>query len=81
MVSGQLAALAAGGEGAHIKQVIARTHASFARMAELGASMKAVVDHSTYLDFLTSFVAVVKSLTPGSSLVVPGGWKGGALIY
>ena len=43
--------------------------------------MKAVTDHQTYLDFLTSFVAMVKTLTPGNSLVIPAGWKGGNIVY
>ena len=43
--------------------------------------MKNVTDHQTYLDFLTSFVAMVKTLTPGNSLVIPAGWKGGNIVY
>ena len=81
VLTAQLAALSVGGQGATVKPTLARTHASFARMTELGGAMKAVVDNQTFLEFLTSFVTVIKALTPGSSMVVPGGWNGAVVIY
>ena len=81
IVSSQLATLNKSSAGAAIKQSVARVHSTFSRCVEMCGSVKTVHDHTTFYELLTNFVAQVKALTPGSSVLMPGGFKGGNLVY
>ena len=47
----------------------------------MGRIVSQVKDQAGFFELLTTFVAQIKSLTPGACLVLPGGFKGGLLLY
>ena len=62
-----------------LKQPLGRLHAALERAAELTRTFSGVSDHAGFFELLTTFVAQVKTLTPGASLIVPGGYQQGSL--
>ena len=81
IVAAQLGALCKGGGATPIKQPLAKVQTTFGRAVEMCASFKTVQDNTTFYELLTTFVAQVKAITPGCSLVIPGGYKGGFVVY
>ena len=53
----------------------------FERAIELSRVFSGVKDHAGFFELLTTLVSQVKALTPGSSIVIPGGFRGGLLLY
>jgi hypothetical protein len=64
-----------------LKQVVGQVHACFERAVGLMAIFAQVKDHASFFELLTTLVSQIKSLTPGASVVIPGGFKGGLLLY
>ena len=81
MVQAQLRALFESEAAAAMKQPIGRIHASFSQLSELCRMLDSIKDHTGMFEMLTTLVAQVKGLTPGASMVVPGGFKGGYILY
>ena len=81
MVQAQLRALFESEAAAAMKQPIGRIHASFSQLSELCRMLDSIKDNTGMFEMLTTFVAQVKGLTPGSSMVVPGGYKNGYVLY
>ena len=67
--------------GVQLKPVIGRVHSAFERAIELTKAFSNVKDTAGFFEMLTNVVSQVKALTPGSSFVFPGGFKGGLLMY
>ena len=81
LVMASLKALFESEAGQALKPVIGRVYQAFERAIELTKVFSAVKDHAGFFELLTTMVSQVKALTPGSSIVVPGGFKGGLLLY
>ena len=64
-----------------LKPVIGRVHAAFARSMEACRTLPQVTDQQSFYEMLSSFVAKVRGMQPGSVLIVPGGWKNGLVCY
>ena len=90
IMTGQLAALFAGGAATQMKQVVQRTHMSFAKMMEMigpgGATLKDVTTptkegKNPWFEYLNTFVLAIKALMPSMHLITPMGSKGGNMIF
>ena len=64
-----------------LKPVVGRVHAAFSRSMDTCRAIPQVSDQASFFEVLSSFVAKVRAMQPGSVLVVPGGWKGGLVCY
>ena len=67
--------------GASLKQCIGQVHAAFQRATEITSVFSSVKDHAGFFELITTLVSQVKALTPGTSLVIPGGFKGGLVMF
>ena len=64
-----------------LKPVVGRVHAAFSRSMDTCRAIPQVSDQASFFEVLSSFVAKVRAMQPGSVLVVPGGWKNGLVCY
>ena len=64
-----------------LNQPVGRVHKAFEDAVEMSRLFSQIKDHAGFFELLTTVVSRVKALTPGSSLVIPGGFKGGLLLY
>ena len=64
-----------------LKPVIGRVHAAFSRSMEACRALPQVTDQQSFYEMLSSFVAKVRAMQPGSVLIVPGGWKNGLVCF
>ena len=60
-----------------LKQSVGRLYSTLERAAEITKTFSAISDHAGFFELLTTFVAQVKTLSPGTSLIVPGGFQEG----
>ncbi len=81
LVAAQLGTLNSSAAGGPMKNAVARVHAAFVRAIEVSRYMVKVSDNAGFFEVLTTFVASVKGLSPGQTMVVPAGFKGGVLTY
>ena len=81
LVTTQLRMLSSGNCGGVAKPAIARVLASFSRCLDTCKIMAQVTDYPTFYELLTNFMAQIKGLNPGSSMVIPAGWRGGVVLY
>lgn len=62
-----------------LKQTLGRIYSALERAAGMTKTFSAISDMSGFFELLTTFVAQVKTLTPGASIIVPGGFQEGSL--
>jgi hypothetical protein len=81
LVTSQLAMLQENTSSLALRNAAGRTHAAFKRCLELCRLLPNVKDSESIYSLLSSFVARIKALEPGSVVVIPGGWKGGLVFF
>ena len=81
LVSASLRALFESEAAVSLKPCVGRVYSAFERAIELSRVFSGVKDHAGFFELLTTPVSQVKALTPGSSIVIPGGFRGGLLLY
>ena len=64
-----------------LKTIVGRVHAAFSRSLDTVRAIPQVHNQETFYEVLSSFVAKVRAMQPGSVIVVPGGWKQGLVCY
>ena len=81
MMKVQLRTLFEGEAAGKLNQTLGRVHKAFEEAVEVARLFTQIKDHAGFFELLTTIVSRIKALTPGACMVLPGGFRGGLVIY
>ena len=81
MMKVQLRMLFEGEAAGKLNQTLGRVHKAFEEAVEVAKLFTQIKDHAGFFELLTTIVSRIKALTPGACMVLPGGFKGGLVMY